>query len=388
MVIGRAMVAAATLAAIGIAAHTAVNLRDLRRPRIRPLHPLPARSERISILIPARDEASTISAAVSSACQQEPLHGQGADAADDLLEILVLDDGSTDGTGTIVNGLADHDERIRLISGSDSAPPAGWLGKPWACARLVEQATGSILLFMDADVVLEPDAAAALARELRAGGFAMVAPYPHQHADGLLPRLIQPLVTWSWVATMPLSWAERSTRPSLSAANGQLLAMDARAYRAVGGHGSVAGNVLEDVGLMRAFKRAGFRTATVDGSHLARCRMYASAHDLVDGYSKSLWAAFNGPVGSIGVNALLLLAFVVPAAAAVGARQNSTRLLGAAGYAAGVASRAMVAHRTGERVMPDALAQPASILAFSALNVISWWRHLHGTNTWKGRTVA
>lgn len=388
MVIGRAVVAAAALAAVGIAAHTAINLTHLRRPRVPTSHPDSTRHERISILIPARDEASTIAAAVTSACGQAASLGLAADDADDPLEILVLDDGSTDGTGSIVAGLAEADQRIRLISGADAAPPAGWLGKPWACARLAEESTGSILLFMDADVVLDPGAAAALAAELRAGGFAMVAPYPRQLAEGPLPRLIQPLVTWSWAATMPLGWAERSTRPSLSAANGQLLAMDAHAYRSVGGHGSVAGNVLEDVGLMRAFKRAGFRTATVDGSHLAACRMYASADELVSGYSKSLWAAFNGPAGSIGVNALLVLAYVVPAVAAVGARRSSTRLLGVAGYGAGVASRAMVAQRTGERILPDSLAQPVSILAFSALNAVSWWRHLRGTNSWKGRTVA
>lgn len=392
-----ALVGAGSLAAVGIAIHTALNLRHLRRPVPRP--PMPEddkddrgsaaqdrrdpRRERVSVLIPARNEAATIATAVTSAAAQHT----DAGSVPLELEIVVLDDGSQDDTAAIVAALAATDPRITLIRGADEAPPAGWLGKPWACARLSDEATGSVLAFIDADVELDPDAASALVDTLRAEGFTMLAPYPHQEARGWLERLVQPLVTWSWAATLPLGWAENSTRPSLSAANGQLLVMDAAAYRSIGGHAAVAGEVLEDIALMRAFKRRGLRTATVDGSHLARCRMYCGSREVVDGYGKSLWDAFNGPVGSLGVNALLVGAFVVPALGAVGSRSTRVRALGVVGYAAGVTSRALVARRTGERVLPDALAQPLSIIAFVTLNVISWQRHLRGANTWKGRSV-
>jgi hypothetical protein len=163
--------------------------------------------------------------------------------------------------------------------------------------------------------------------------------------------------------------------------------MDAEAYRLIGGHAAVAGEVLEDIALMRAFKRRELRTATVDGSHLARCRMYSGTREVVNGYGKSLWDAFNGPAGSLAVNALLVSAYVVPALAAVGSRSPRVRALGVVGYAAGVTSRVLVARRTGERVLPDTLAQPLSILAFVTLNAISWERHLRGANTWKGRSV-
>ena len=103
--------------------------------------------------------------------------------------------------------------------------------------------------------------------------------------------------------------------------------------------------------------------------------------------AKSLWSAFNGPAGSVAVNALLLTAFTMPAVGMIMGPGARTRTIGAVGYAAGVASRAMVARRTGEPVLPDALAQPASIAAFSALNAISWLRHLRGANTWKGRSL-
>ena len=368
----RALTGIGTGLAIALTGHTIVNLRALRTPRPDSC-PLP---ERVSLLIPARNEEAHIERTVRSALGQEGVED---------LEVIVLDDGSTDRTAEILASICDS--RLTVITGGSEPLPAGWLGKPWACARLAERATGSILVFVDADVRLEPWAVRSSASELRSGSFALLAPYPRQIAETWLERLVQPLVTWSWAATMPLGWAERSHRPSLSAANGQLLIFDAAAYRSIGGHACVRGAVVEDVALMRALKIAGHLTATVDGSSLADCRMYDGAAQVAAGYGKSLWSAFGGPAGSVGVNTLLLTAYVVPPAAMIVSGNRSTRAIGFAGYAAGVASRALVARRTGERLWPDAAAQPASILAFSALNAVSWVRHLRGTNTWKGRSV-
>jgi hypothetical protein len=368
----QALAGVGTGLAIALAGHTIVNLRALRTP----CPDSSPRPERVSILIPARNEEAHIERTVRSALGQESVED---------LEVIVLDDGSTDRTAEILASIADP--RLTIITGGSEPLPAGWLGKPWACARLADRAKGSILVFVDADVHLEPWAVRSTMSELRSGGFALLAPYPRQLAETWLERLVQPLVTWSWAATMPLGWAERSHRPSLSAANGQLLVLDAAAYRSIGGHAPVRGAVVEDVALMRALKIAGHLTATVDGSSLADCRMYDGAVQVADGYGKSLWSAFGGPAGSVAVNGLLLTAYVVPPVAMIASRKRGTRAIGLAGYAAGVASRALVARRTGERRWPDAAAQPASILAFSALNAISWTRHVRGTNTWKGRSV-
>jgi len=371
-VVRRALTGIGAGLAVALAAHTFVNLRALRTPR----PDSPSRPEWVSLLIPARNEEAHVERTVRSALAQEGV---------ERLEVIVLDDGSTDRTASILASIADP--RLTVMTGSDEPLPTGWLGKPWACARLAERAKGTTLVFVDADVHLEPWAVRSTASELRSGGFALIAPYPRQLAETWLERLVQPLVTWSWAATMPLGWAERSHRPSLSAANRQLLILDAAAYRSIGGHACVRAAVVEDVELMRALKIAGHLTATVDGSSLADCRMYDGAAQVADGYGKSLWSAFGGPAGTLAVNTLLLTAYVVPPAAMLASRSRTTRAIGLAGYAAGIASRALVARRTGERCWPDAAAQPASILAFSALNAVSWMRHLRGTNTWKGRSV-
>lgn len=367
------MVKTGTALAIGLAAHTAYNLHILREPHF---DGTPV-SERISVLIPARNEEKNIARVIDSVRAQLGLSDY---------EILILDDDSSDSTAEIVAEICSHDPRVTLIR-SEETIPEGWLGKQYACQRLSNAATGSVLVFVDADVELAPTAIAACVQLLRKERLALVAPYPHQEAHGAMERLVQPLVIWSWAATMPVGVAEKSTRPSLSAANGQFLILDAESYREIHGHESVKNVVLEDIALMRNLKSSGFHCVTVNGSHLATCRMYETSQQVIDGYTKSLWSAFGSPVGTIAVNSLLALGFVIPAVAMITSPSKSTRAIGAAGYIAGVTSRTMVSRKFHDRAFPDSLAQPLSISAFIGLNALSWVRHLRGTNSWKGRQL-
>ncbi len=365
------------LGATALTVHTAWNLRRLRSPSADETDV----TEQVAVLIPARDEEQHIGSTIASVQSQRRVTD---------LSIHVLDDGSTDHTAAIAESLAEHDSRIHVHRQPDEPPPPGWLGKNYACARLADVAeitVADILVFVDADVRLEPLALASLIRELRSGGFALVAPYPRQESVGWLERLVQPLLVWSWATTVPLAVAERQQWASMSVANGQLMVFDAPAYRSIGGHAAVRGEVIEDVELMRAVRLAGLRAVTLDGSRLATCRMYESPQDLIDGYTKSAWKAFGGLAGSLVINSGLVAVYVVPALAAVLGR-GSTRAWGFAGYAAGVGGRFLVARRTGERTFPDTLTHPASIMVFVAINTMSWWRHLTGTAQWKGRQLS
>jgi len=367
-------VAAGTLGACLATAHSAYNLHRLRTPPVDP----PVVAERVSILVPARDEAGRIGPCIVALLASLRLRD---------VEVVVLDDGSTDGTADVVRTAAQGDPRLRIIDGGAAPLPSGWLGKTWACERLARAATGSVLVFLDADVVVAPRGIAAGIALLRRTGLDLVSPYPRQEADGALPRLVQPLLQWSWATLLPLRVAETSDRESLVAANGQLLVVDARAYAAAGGHDAVRGEVLDDVALLRAVKRSGGRGVVVDGTDVATCRMYDDAGSLVEGYTKSLWSAFGSPRGAAGVVALLAWLYVVPPVAAVAGPTPRARAWGAAGYAAGVTGRAMVARRTGARVVPDVAAHPVSVLVFGALVAESWRRHVTGGTTWRGRTL-
>lgn len=362
------------LGAVALTAHTAWNLRKLRRPE-----PSTSIDESVGVVIPARNEQDSLADALRSVQTQENLAN---------LRIHVLDDGSSDGTAAIADAAAATDPRVRVTHTPDAEPPPGWLGKNYACARLADLASdASVLVFMDADVVLESNAINALVHELRRTDSTLIAPYPRQLAETWLERLVQPLLAWSWLTTVPLGVAESRQWASMSVANGQLLAFDAEGYRRMGGHESVRSDVIEDVALMRRVREMGERALTVDGSSLATCRMYRTSTDLIDGYTKSAWNAFGGPVGSIATNSLLIGLYVVPAAAVLFG-SGRTRTWGFVGYAAAVTGRILVARDTGERVLPDALAQPLSIVAFSSINALSWWRHLRGVNHWKGRRLT
>ena len=351
-----------------LTAHTLVNLRALRIPDDDP----PPTVERVSVLLPVRDEERRVRGCLTALLEQIRVPD---------LEVLVLDDGSRDGTADAVRQVAAGDPRVRLLTGGDDVP-AGWLGKTWACHRLAAEAGGSALVFVDADVRLAPHALAAAVTLLRRSGLDLVSPYPRQLATTLGERLVQPLLQWSWLSTLPLGAAERSGRPSLSAANGQFLAVDAATYRRAGGHAAVRGEVLDDVALLRAIKRAGGRGVVVDGTHLATCRMYEDWPELREGYTKSLWSAFGSPQGAAVVVAGLAVCYVVPPIAAL-----RGSLTGLGGYVAAVVGRYAVAERTGGRSLPDSLAHPASVLVLGWLTCRSVRAARRGRLTWRGRTL-
>jgi hypothetical protein len=262
-------------------------------------------------------------------------------------------------------------------------PPAGWLGKPWACAQLAAAASGDVLVFVDADVRLAPGAVAAAVRLLEDTELDVVCPFPRQHAGSLGERLVQPLLQWSWLTFLPLRLAERSPRPSLTAACGQFLVIRRAALECAGGFAAVRGAVLDDLALVRAVKAAGGRGGVVDGTAEASCRMYAGWGELRAGYGKSLWAAFGSPARAAAALALLGLAYVLPPLAALrGSRA------GAWGYAAGVTSRLIAARRTGGRAWPDALAHPLSIAAAGWLTAYSLAERRRGTLRWKDRPIS
>ena len=364
---GRVLVAAGSLLAAAGAVHQLANVRLLRTP---PTDPPPVRGP-VTVAVPARDEAPRIGAAVAALRAQRGVPD---------LEVLVLDDGSADGTAAAARAAAGDDPRVRVLTGTP--PPPGWRGKTHACAQLAAAARGEVLVLVDADVVLAPHAVAAAVAVLREGGLDLLSPWPGQVAGFPAARLVQPLQVWSWTVTLPLRAAERSPRPALAAANGQFLVLDAAALARAGGFAAVAGEVLDDIALARAVKRAGGRAGLAAGAGLARCRMYDDRAALSAGYRKSLWSAFGSPAGALAAGGGLALAYLVPPLAALGGSP-----VGLAGYAAGVLSRVVAARVARDRAWPDALAHPVSVLAFLVLLARSWRDRRRGALTWKGRPV-
>ncbi|MFJ8687062.1 glycosyltransferase [Micromonospora wenchangensis] len=372
-----ALVLAVTVTAL--TAHTWVNARYFLR---RPVDGPAGVDETVAVLLPLRDEADRV-----TPCLRALLAQQGVSD----LRIVVLDDGSTDGTADVVRAVVGDDPRVTLRTGV--TPPPGWLGKPYACHQLAGHAdpAATVYAFVDADVVLTPYAVAAAVTELRAARATLLSAYPEILVRTVGDRLVQPLLQWLWLTFLPLRAMERSPRPSLAAAGGQFLLVDRAGYERTGGHAAVADRVLEDIELARAVKRAGGRIALADGSRLAACRMYETWPQLRDGYTKSLWATFGHPGAAAAVVTALLLLYTAPpllAVAALVAGSPPAAGLALSGYAAGVAGRMVSARATGGRAWPDALTHPGSVVVLGWLTLRSYHLRKRRRLSWRGRPVS
>ena len=342
--------------------HTLINALLLRRPASASLI-----NEQIAILVPCRNEAENVAPLLASLQSQQLLAH---------VQIILLDDNSED--DTYARAIAAAGTKTTVIKGEQL--PAGWLGKPFACHQLSQHAANAdVLVFIDADVRLTSTAISQAIGTLRESGLSLISPYPEQLTGSWSERLLQPLLHWSWLATLPLRIAERSTRSSLTAANGQFLVVDGAAYRSIGGHRAIADRVLDDMDLLKALKAHGFRGVVIDGSELAQCRMYTNWSQVESGYTKWLWSAFGSPVITAASTLFLALTFIWPIA--------SLSWIGLVGYGAAVLSRVLAAVRTKGSIAM-AFLHPVSIALLIYLIARSWWRKYQGTTTWKGRVLA
>ena len=241
-----------------------------------------------SVLVPARDEGRRLPAVLPGLLAQ------------DVTEIAVLDDQSSDGTASVVRDAADADPRVRLVHGT--ATPPGWTGKTWACQQLAQAARGDVLLFCDADVLLAPGAVDACWAQMCAQHAEVFSVFPRQRTVTSGERLLVPLIDDVLLAFLP-HYLLRLPVPSAATANGQLLMFRRSAYERLGGHAAVAASLIEDIALARRARRTGLRLGLALGGDLVSARMYTGYLESVRGFGKNLRAAHGGHDGALAVTA-------------------------------------------------------------------------------------
>ena len=296
MAIALSAVLVSLACAAGPAALFVANLRRYREPQGN------ADDVKLSVLIPSRDEERNIAACVASVLASP----QAA------LEVLVLDDASTDATRAIVKAIADRDARVRLIE-SQTLPP-GWNGKQRACWLLAQEATAPVMLFLDADVRLAPDALPRCVAQMHSSQIALLSGFPRQITEGWMEKLLLPLIHFVLLGFLPLERMRATTDPWLSAGCGQFLLVEREAYFAAGGHGAIRETRHDGLRLPELFRRHGYRTDIYDLTALASVRMYESTGAVWSGLAKNATEGIGAPLRIVPFTVVLALGQVLPAA--------------------------------------------------------------------------
>jgi len=331
----------------------------------------------VSVLIPARNEAPNIRATL-----EHVLANRGID-----FEVIVLDDASEDATAAIVQEIADHDRRVRLAA----APPlpGGWCGKQHACHTLAGLADREILVFLDADVRLAPDALRRITAFLRQSETQLVSGFPHQETGSLAEELIVPLIHFVLLGFLPLGRMRVSAHPAYGSGCGQLFATRKSDYRRAGGHAAIRGSLHDGLQLPRAYRRAGMMTDVFDASDIATCRMYRGLSEVWRGFAKNATEGLAAPATMVPATLLLALGHVLPPVLVLVALPRGlphpAGLWAIAALGASYLPRIALALRF-RHPWRGTLLHPLGIALFLAIQWWAWLRARFGYKAgWKGR---
>jgi hypothetical protein len=289
------------LLSLGVAALYAADLlADARAPTLGPAPAQPPDGPLVSVLIPARNEAARLGSCLAGLAAQRYRS----------FEVIVVDDGSTDGTAELARGYAEQLPALDVIPGA--ALPEGWAGKCWACWQAAGQARGAWLLFLDADVLPAPELLAALVQRAEAGGLDLLTLLPQLRLGTAAEKIVLPAFFALLTTLYPLARVSDPRSP-VAFANGPCLMLRRTVYDATDGHRAVRASILEDTDLGQRVKAAGYRIAAAHAPALIAVRMYDGWASLSEGLSKNAVAGYqSGGARSFWVGARQSLVAFAP----------------------------------------------------------------------------
>ncbi len=335
--------------------------------------------EKVSVLIPARNEEGSIRAALESVLRYD----------NPDLEVIVQDDCSEDATAAIVRGVAASDARVRLI---DAIPlPEGWNGKQHACWRLAKAAKHPWLLFVDADVRFSEDAIPRMIAEAKKQEVELLSGFPLQETGTLAEKMLIPLMHFVLLGYLPVEQMRKSTSKGFSAGCGQLMLAQSEAYWRCDGHRAIRASRHDGIKLPRAFRIRDMRTDIFDASDIASCRMYTSCKEVVRGLMKNATEGIASTSRIVPFTVLLAGASVLPVVSlfvvmVLDCGQTSFVYLSL--LIASILSfvpRAIVVNRYSQSWLTVAL-HPLSVAWFLLIQWVAWLQSRLGKRvTWRGR---
>jgi chlorobactene glucosyltransferase len=258
----------------------------------------------VSILIPARNEESNIAKALLSAINQTYKN----------IEIIVIDDQSTDNTANIVQRIIQKfpNKKIKLYSGTPL--PDGWNGKSWACYNLAHYADGDFLLFIDADVVLNKYAISSSIDVMQRDDLDLLTVFPAQITKTLGEKiLVSTFMDWLLAVFLPIRIANALYIPSLSAACGQYMLFRKDTYHAIGGHACVGKNIVEEREITQKLKKKQYKVHLYITDNLIFCRMYRNFKTAFNGFANTFYAGAKMTALTFYVFVIaVFLAYIMP----------------------------------------------------------------------------
>lgn len=242
--------------------------------------PPPPRKPKVSVVIPARNEERNLKACLDSVRALEwP-----------ALEIVLIDDRSTDATPRIAAEAKAADPRVTLLGGTDLPP--GWMGKCWALHQASAKATGEWLLFLDADVTVHPKSLAQAHAYAVSQGARMLSGYGFLVLGTFWENVIMPVIGGMIVGANPLDEVNDPKHPRV-VCNGQFILIERAAYDAIGGHEALKAAIIDDVSMAKAAKEKAIPYRMIFCRELFRTRMYTSFREIWQGWTKNLYAGLD-----------------------------------------------------------------------------------------------
>lgn len=274
---------------------------------------------KISVLVPARNESKKIENCLISLLEQDY----------NKLEIIVLDDNSTDDTYEKIKALIDDynaykssipvndddkEKTIRLLSGLPLKD--GWVGKNYACYQLEKAATGDYILFTDADTVHSPDSISSGFQCLISNNLDALSAFPEMQMDTFAEKMVIGFIKFGILLFLPLYSTKKTRHRLFNTALGSYMFYRRKAYRAAGGHAAIFDKCLEDINMSILLKNKGFKFSVFDGYRTYSTRMYSSFTDIAKGFSRFILTTFNYKKFApslliLSLSIILLLPFLV-----------------------------------------------------------------------------
>lgn len=335
----------------------------LRRPR-----KTSGLNQTISILIPARNEEDHIGRILDCILNQDYKN----------FEVVVCDDHSTDRTTAILEEYSKQHKEVKWFRGE--ALPPGWTGKNYACYQLAEKAEGDILLFVDADVEIYGNIISAMQGYMKKRKLALLSIFPRQLMKTAGEQATVPVMNWILLSLLPLPMVVLGLRSSFAAANGQFMMFRAHVYHKLQPHAIVRASPVEDIEIMRHYKKAFYRCATLLGDQRVQCRMYSGYREAIAGFSKNVLHFFSGSLFWV----VFFMVFTTLGLLFTGLWSFPAFLL-ALGTA--LLSRVLISLMSHQPVLNNLLLVPVQHVSFLWMLKMAWMQKSRGSLIWKGREI-